>query len=82
MPSVFLIRGSGDVFLCCDVCKRPLRLASSWLAFRPDQQLTEGRWVHKDCLDGTVETLFGQRRVTLLRGTEALQKVAASLAEA
>jgi hypothetical protein len=65
---------------CCTLCQQQCRLDQLWLAFPPGEHV-EGRWIHRGCLDGRVADLFGTARVVLMRGIDALQRLAESLAE-
>jgi hypothetical protein len=65
-----------SVILCCELCKQPLRLAETWLVFRPGSDGAEGKWIHKACGDGRIEQLVGAPRAVLMRGTDALVAMA------
>jgi hypothetical protein len=70
---------------CCQICRKRCSLESLWLAF---PQMThgdagvEGVWIHRGCLSGSVESVFRTKRVTLMRGLEAIRHLAASLEDA
>jgi hypothetical protein len=66
---------------CCRVCRQRCTLNDLWLVF-PVGSAVEGVWVHRRCVEGRVEALFGTRRITLMRGLDALRQLAASLEDA
>jgi hypothetical protein len=67
---------------CCRICGRRCSLDTLWLAF-PQGRAVEGEWVHRECTSGgRIESVFGTRRVTLMRGLEAIRQLATSLEDA
>jgi hypothetical protein len=65
-------RGGDDVepMLLCVVCRKPVALRDGWVGFHPvtaDHPQSAGQWLHRACLNGQAETLFGGRRVVLWR---------------
>jgi hypothetical protein len=74
----------GETFavrLACTICGERCRMDELWLAFPPGEAV-EGEWVHRECTSGRIESVFGTRRVTLMRGLEAIRQLAAALDEA
>jgi hypothetical protein len=71
----FLVR------LVCALCGEKCRADDFWLAFPPGD-VAEGRFVHRRCTSGRLESAFGVKRVVLLQGAEAMKRVAESLDEA
>jgi hypothetical protein len=74
----------GDSFfvrLPCRICGERCRLSALWLAFPPGEEV-DGYWVHRDCVSSRVESTFGVRRLVLMRGEDALRRVAEGLEEA
>jgi hypothetical protein len=74
-------RGGDDVepMLLCVVCREPLPLRDGWVGFRPvtaDRPSSDGQWLHRACLNGQAETLFGEKRVVLWRGIDVLHRLA------
>ena len=71
----------GEVFavrLACTICGERCRLDQLWLAFPPGEAV-QGAWVHRECTSGQVESAFGTRRLVLMRGRDALQRLAEAL---
>ena len=68
----FLVR------LVCALCGEKCRADDFWLAFPPGD-VAEGRFVHRRCTSGRLESAFGVKRVVLLQGVEAMKRVAESL---
>ena len=79
------ILNRGDVFtvrLACTICGERCRLDELWLAFPPGEEV-DGYWVHRECtLLGRMASVFGVRRLVLMRGEDALRRVAEGLEEA
>jgi hypothetical protein len=65
--------------LCCVLCRQPLTLHETWLAFPADANGAEGKWIHRTCSNGRIVELFGQPRATMMRGRDALRSMAARL---
>jgi hypothetical protein len=63
---------------CCQICRQRCSLKTLWLAF-PQGDAVEGVWVHRECTAGRMESVFGTRRVTLMRGLDAIRQLAAAL---
>jgi hypothetical protein len=82
---VFRVINRGEVFgimWVCAICEEPFRrLNDIWLGF-PPTECAEGRLIHRDCLNGQVETTFGMKRVALIYGEDAIRQVAKHLDEA
>jgi hypothetical protein len=74
-PSAFELRW------CCKICHERCSLESLWLAFAPGNavEAQEAQWVHRSCVEGRVAAVFGSKRITLMRGYEALKQLATSL---
>jgi hypothetical protein len=71
----------GDSFivrLACTVCGERCRLSELWLGFPPGE-FVQGQWVHDTCVSGKAEATFGSKRIVLMRGSDALRRVAESL---
>jgi hypothetical protein len=71
----------GDTFavrLACTICGERCRLNELWLGFPPGE-IVRGEWLHKSCVDGKIHTVFGGKRVVLMRGLDALQRLAEAL---
>jgi hypothetical protein len=74
----------GDSFivrLACAVCGERCRLSELWLGFPPGE-FVQGQWVHDTCVSGKAEATFGSKRIVLMRGADALRRVAESLDDA
>jgi hypothetical protein len=67
------------VELWCTVCRQRLTLGQAWLAFPTNGDQAEGKWIHRDCLNGQVEAVFGVPTITMMRGDAALSHLAVSL---
>ncbi len=66
---------------CCRICGRKCTLDQLWLAI-PRGEMVEAQWAHRACLEGLngrMESVFGTRRVTLMRGINAIEQLAQSL---
>jgi hypothetical protein len=66
---------------CCRLCGRKCTLDQLWLAI-PRGEMVEAQWAHRDCLDGLggrVKSTFGTHRITLMRGIDAIRRLAESL---
>ena len=70
---------SFHIILPCYICGEKLLLAETWLAFPSQGETVEAVFVHRPCLDGRLRQLFQQDRVTLMRGSTALVRMAESL---
>jgi hypothetical protein len=66
---------------CCRICGQRCSLDTLWLAF-PQGNAVEGEWGHRECTSGRIESVFGTRRVTLMRGLDAIRQLATSLEDA
>jgi hypothetical protein len=65
--------------LPCKICDRRCTIDQLWLAFPPNGDVSIGYWIHRTCLDAEVRRVFGTRRVTLLQGRVALERLIESL---
>jgi hypothetical protein len=66
------------VRVSCCICCQPMRLDTAWVGFVPPEhsgEAAEGRWLHKSCVDGGVERVFGSPHVTLMRGFEVVTRL-------
>ena len=49
-----------------------------WLGFPPGEAV-QGEWLHRRCADGHVQALFGTRRIVMMRGIDAIRRLAEAL---
>ncbi len=68
-------RGDGVfVRMLCAICQTELPFEHAWLAFRPPEDRgSPALWVHRACIDGRAEQIYGAPHVTLWRGEAAFQ---------
>lgn len=81
MVQIFNRGDSFIVRLACTICGERCRLDQLWLAF-PSGESVQGQWVHETCVSGKAEATFGSKRIVLMRGADALRRVAESLDDA
>jgi hypothetical protein len=71
----------GETFavrLACKMCGERCRLEDLWLGFPPGEAV-QGEWLHRRCADGHVQELFGTRRIVMMRGIDAIRRLAEAL---
>jgi hypothetical protein len=73
---------------CCRLCGGKCTLNQLWLAIPRGEQVeaqVEAQWAHRPCIDalgGRVKSTFGTHRITLMRGIDAIRRLAESLEDA
>jgi hypothetical protein len=75
------VHNRAEVFrveMCCCICLKRCTLDQLWLAF-PTGERSEGRWVHRPCTTSRVSEIFGTKRITLMAGRVALERLVESL---
>ena len=71
----------GETFavrLACTICGERCRLEDLWLGFPPGEAV-QAEWLHRRCADGHVQALFGTRRIVMMRGIDAIRRLAEAL---